>query len=127
LLPDPGERPDAGLVERPVDVMLLDPAGLARLHRAWLEDIESMSWLGRGATRWALRQGLESNRQGWKQRVAEAIALRRFRAKLGGKALGLEVVGAPATGGATEVDSFFATVGLSLRYHDSLAAVSLAR
>jgi hypothetical protein len=127
LLPDPAERPDSGLDQRPADVVLMDPGGLARLHRAWLEDIDSMSWFGRRATRWALRRGPEPIRHGWKHRVAETIALRGLRDKLGGKTAGLDIIGAPAGGGSAEVESFFAAVGLAVRYHDSVAAVSLAR
>jgi long-subunit acyl-CoA synthetase (AMP-forming) len=127
LLSDPGERPDAGLDQLPADSVLLDVTALERLHRAWNEDIEAKSWLGRGATRWALRQGREAQFRGWKHRVAENLALRGLREKLGGRAAALDVIATARGGASSEVDSFFASTGLSVRYLAPDTAVALAR
>lgn len=127
LLPDPAERPDAGLDQRPADAILLDVTGLARLHRAWIEDIEAKSWLGRRAMRWALRQGREVERHGWKHRIAENLALRHLREKLGGRAAGLDVIATSQGRASSEVDEFFAATGLSLRYLSPDTTAALAR
>ncbi len=116
LLADPAERPDAGLGEHPADRILLDVEGLARLHRAWIEDIEAKSWIGRGITRWALGQGGSPERHGWRYRVAETFALRGLRDKLGGRAPVLDVIASGGRPASSEVDSFLTGAGLTLRY-----------
>ncbi len=127
LLPDPGERPDAGLDQRPADALLLNVTGLGRLHRAWIEDIEAKSWIGRGVTQWALRRGRSPEHQGWKHRVAERIALRGLRHKLGGRATALDVVSGDGSRASSEVGSFFAATGLSIRYMPTHPAAAVAR
>jgi long-subunit acyl-CoA synthetase (AMP-forming) len=127
LLADPGERPDAGLDQRPADSVILDVAGLERLYRAWNDDIGAKSWLGRGATRWALRQGRVPERHPWRHRIAEIVLLRRMRERLGGRAVALDVI-APAAGRApSHIDLFFAAIGLPVRYLPSDAVAVLAR
>ena len=127
LLSDPSERPDAGLEQHPVDRMLLSVGGLARLHRAWIEDIEAKSWIGRGITRWAVRQGGNPERHGWRHRLAEQIALRGLRDKLGGRAATLEVIPSGGRRAPPEVDAFFAAAGLPLRYLSQGTSAGLAR
>ena len=127
LLPDPAERPDAGLDQYPADAVLLDVTGLERLFRAWIEDIEAKSWLGRGVTRWALREGRGAERHGWKHLLAENLALRDLRDKLGGRAAGLDVIVNGGRSASSEVDAFFAATGLSLRYHSPDTGSALAR
>ncbi len=124
LLADPSARPDSGLDQRPADIIVLDSARLQRLQRAWLEDIEAMSFLKRRATRWAQRQQPGT---GWKHGLADRLALRGLREKLGGKAVGFNVVGPPKGGAPAEVDMFFASAGLAVRYGAEDSAVSLAR
>ena len=116
LLPEPAERPDAGLGQYPADAVLLELTGLERLFRAWNEDIEAKSWFGRGVTRWALRKGRGAERHGWKHRLADTLALRDLRDKLGGRAAGLDVIVSGGRSASSEVDAFFAATGLSLRY-----------
>lgn len=127
LLPDPAERPDAGLAEYPADAVLLDVTGLERLFRAWNEDIEARSWLGRIVTRWALREGGKTARSGWKHGLADRLALRELRGKLGGRAAGLDVIVSGGRSASSEVDSFFAATGLSVRYHSPDTGAALAR
>ena len=127
LLPDVAERLDAGLDQWPADVVLLDRTGLERLHRSWLEDIDAMSWLGRKATTWAVRQGSEGPERGWKHRVAESVALRRLRGKLGGSSTTLEVFGAPNAERTSEAEAFFSAVGLSVRFREGVSPGPLAR
>jgi long-subunit acyl-CoA synthetase (AMP-forming) len=127
LLPDPGERPDAGLDRRPADAVLLNVTTLGRLHRAWTEDIEAKSWIGREVTRWALRQGQDSEHHGWKHRLAEGIALRGLRYRLGGRAATLDVMATDGSRASANVGSFFAAAGLPIRYIPSQPAAALAR
>jgi long-subunit acyl-CoA synthetase (AMP-forming) len=127
LLSDPSERPDAGLGQESADRILLNVPGLTRLHRAWVDDIEAKSWVGRGLTRWALRQGASRETSGWRQRVADRLVLRGLREKLGGRAAAIDVVAGQDPRPSTEVDSFFASTGLSLRYFSSGTAARLAR
>lgn len=127
LLPDPGERPDAGLGQHPADAVLLDVTGLERLFRAWSEDIEARSWLSKGLTRWALRHGQEALRSRWKHRLADQLVLRELRSKLGGRAAGLDVISHGGHGASSEVEAFFTATGLSLRYHSPEAGTVLAR
>jgi long-subunit acyl-CoA synthetase (AMP-forming) len=127
LLADPEERPDSGLDQRPADAILLDVAGLERLHRAWIEDIDATPWLRRAATRWALRHAREPERRGWKYRVAENVALHRLRDKLGGRTSTLDVVTTTRGGASSEVESFCAAVGLTIRYFSPDAGAALAR
>jgi long-subunit acyl-CoA synthetase (AMP-forming) len=127
LLPSPAERPDSGLDQSPADAILLDLTGLGRLHRAWLEDIDSKSWFSRRATRWALRQGSERTTTSWKRRVAESVALRALREKLGGKTKSLDVIGCAPGSVSGEVVSFFSAIGVTLRYPIVDTAVPLAR
>jgi long-subunit acyl-CoA synthetase (AMP-forming) len=127
LLPDPTERPDAGLDRYPADSLFLDVTGLERLFRAWMEDIDAKSWLGRSATRWALREGRSVPRDGWKHRLAEGLALRGLRDKLGGRADGLDVIVDGERRASAEVDTFFAATGLSLRYLSPDTGALLAR
>ena len=124
LLADPAARPDSGLDQRPADVIVLIAQTEANLQRAWIEDIEAMSFLKRRVTRWAQRQQPGS---GWKHGLAERLALRGLREKLGGKAMGFNVVGPPRAGAPAEVDLFFASAGLAVRYSAEGSAVSLAR
>jgi hypothetical protein len=116
LLSDPSERPDAGLGEHPADRILLNVEGLTRLYRGWMEDIEARSWIGRGLARWALRQGGNAERRGWKHWVADRLAFRGLRDKLGGRAFELDVITGGGHRASPEVDTFFAAVGLSVRY-----------
>ena len=127
LLPDPDERPDAGLAQFPVDAVLLDVSGLDRIFRAWCEDIDARSWLGRSLTRWALRQGRKAERSGWKYGLADRVALRELRGKLGGKATGFEVIVNGGRSASTEVEAFFASAGLSVRFHSPDTGAPLAR
>lgn len=124
LLADPAARPDSGLDQRPAELIVLDPARLERLHRAWIEDIEAMSWVARRVTTWALRQPQGA---GWKQALAERLALRGLREKLGGKASGFSVIGPQRVGAPSQVEAFFASAGLTVRYGAGDSAVSLAR
>jgi hypothetical protein len=116
LLHDPAERPDAGLREHPPDAILLDVEGLRRLHRAWLEDIEAKPRLGRAVAGWALRQGHEAQKDGWKRRLAEKLALTGLREKLGGRTTRLDLIGAAPKSAPAEIEAFFQAVGLSLQY-----------
>ena len=127
LLPDPGERPDAGLEQYPADAVLLDVTGLERLFRAWIEDIDARSWLGKGLTRWALRQRPGPQNSGWKHRIADRLVLRELRNKLGGRAAGLDVIAPGGRGASSEVEAFFSATGLSLRYHSPETGTVLAR
>ncbi len=127
LLPDPAERPDAGLAQHPADVVLLDVSGLERLFRAWSEDIEARSWLGRGVTRWALREGQKAEPNGWKHSLADRFALRELRGKLGGRAAGLDVIVSGGRGASSEVEAFFAATGLPVRYQSPDPGAALAR
>jgi len=126
-LPESGTRPDAGLDQRPADAVLLDVAGLERLRRAWIEDIDAKPWMARAATRWAMRQGQDVERRRWKYRLAEQVALRGLRNKLGGRATALEVIANERGGTSREVEAFFASVGLPIRYFSPGAGPSLAR
>ena len=126
LLPDPAERPDAGLAQYPADAVMLDVSGLERLYRAWIEDIEARSWLGRGVTRWALREGRKVERSGWKHGLADRFALRELRGKLGGRAAGLDVIVSGGRRASSEVEAFFAATGLSVRYHSPDTGAALA-
>jgi len=121
LLPDPAERPDAGLAQYPADAVLLDVPGLERLFRAWSEDIEAQPWLGRGVTRWALREGRRVERSGWKHGLADRFALRELRGKLGGRAEGLDVIVSGGPGASSEIEAFFAATGLVVRYHSPIS------
>jgi long-subunit acyl-CoA synthetase (AMP-forming) len=116
LLADPAERPDAGLREHPADRILLDVEGLTRLYRAWIEEIEAKSWIGRGVTRWALRHGGSSERHQWRHRLAEAFVLRGMRDKLGGRAGVIDVIAGGGRRASSDVDALFAATGLALRY-----------
>jgi long-subunit acyl-CoA synthetase (AMP-forming) len=127
LLSDPSERPDAGLGQQPADRILLNLAGITRLHRAWVEDIDAKSWIGRTSVRWALRQAASSAASGWRQRVADQLVLRGLREKLGGRAAAIDVFVGHEPRPSTEIESFFASAGLSLRYFSSGTAARLAR
>ena len=127
LLPDPAERPDAGLAQYPADAVLLDISGLERLFRAWTEDIEARSWLGRSVTRWALREGGKAERSGWKHGLADRFALRELRGKLGGRATGIDVIAGGAQRASSEVEAFFSATGLAVRYHSPDTGAALAR
>jgi long-chain acyl-CoA synthetase len=127
LLPDPSERPDAGLDQHPADAIVLTVAGLQRLHRAWIEDIEAKSWLGRRVTNWALRRGMEPTPRRWRHRVADLLALRALREKLGGNVSSLTVLTTPRGGASPEVDAFFNAAGLAVRYFPPDDGVPLAR
>jgi AMP-binding enzyme len=127
LLPDPSERPDAGLDQHPADAVLLNVLGLTRLHRAWLEDIQAKSWIGRSVTRWALRQRRVLESHGWRHRIAEQLALRGLRNKLGGKAAALDVIAERGRGASPELDAFFSATGLSVRYFSPEIRGGLAR
>jgi len=127
LLPDPAERPDLGLGPRSPDSILLDVASLERLYRAWLEDIHAKSLLGRAATRWALRQADASGRGNWKHRLAERVALRGLRDKLGGRTSTLHVIATARGGASSEVESFFRAVGLTVLYLSPGTGAALAR
>jgi long-subunit acyl-CoA synthetase (AMP-forming) len=127
LLPDPVERPDAGLGEHPTNVVLLDVTSLERLFRAWSEDIEAKSWIGQSITRWALREGRAAQRDSWRHRLAEVLVLRGLRAKLGGRASGLDVIAVGGGRASDEVNLFFEAAGLSLRYFSPVTGAPLAR
>lgn len=127
LLPDPAERPDAGLAQNPADIVILDTSGLERLFRAWNEDIEAKSWIGRGMTRWALREGRKAERSGWKHGLADRFALRELRGNLGGRAAGLDVIASGGPGASSEVEAFFAATGLPVRYPSPDSGAALAR
>jgi long-chain acyl-CoA synthetase len=116
LLADPFERPDAGLDTYPADALLIDLTALERLFRAWMEDIDAKSWLGRSATRWALRQGRAAPRGGWKHRLADRIALGGLREKIGGRATSLNVVAHGGRRASDEIESFFPAAGVTLHY-----------
>ncbi len=127
LLADPGERLDAGLGQRPADSVVLDVEGLGRLYRAWNDDIGAMSWFGRGATRWALRQGRAPEPHPWRHRITEKLVLRRIRDNLGGRVVALDVFAPASAREPTPIDSFFAAVGLPVRYHSLQVDAVLAR
>lgn len=127
LLPDPAERPDQGLTERPPDVIVLEVTGLERLRRAWLEDIQAKSPLGRAVTRWALRQSPASGGGGWKHRIADRLALRGLRDKLGGRTSTLHVLATERGRASSEVESFYAAIGLTVRYLSPGTGAILAR
>jgi long-subunit acyl-CoA synthetase (AMP-forming) len=127
LLPEPAERPDAGLAQHPADAILLDVLSLERLYRAWMEDIEAKSWMARGVTRWALREGRKAERTGWRFALADRLALRELRGKLGGRASGLDVVVSVGRRASSEVEAFFAAAGLNVRYHSPESGTPLAR
>jgi len=127
LLSDPSERPDAGLVEHGADAILLNVAGLERLHRAWIEDIEAQSWLARRIIRWALRRGMDPTPGGWRFWLADVLALRRLRGRLGGRAAILTVLATPSGGAPPEVEAFFKGAGLSVRYLTPEPGGTLAR
>jgi long-chain acyl-CoA synthetase len=127
LLSDPTERPDSGLDQYPADSILLDVTGLELLFRAWAKDIEASSWLGRGVAHWALRQGREAERHGWKYRLADNLALRGLRDKLGGRTAVLDVIADGGRRASPEVDAFLTAAGLSLRYLSQNAGAELAR
>jgi long-chain acyl-CoA synthetase len=127
LLPDPAARPDLGLGARPPDSIVLDVASLERLHRAWLEDIQAKSLLGRAATRWALRQVNASGGGKWKHRLAERVGLRGLRDKLGGRTSTLYVIATERGGASFEAESFFRAAGLTIRYFAPGTGAVLAR
>jgi len=127
LLPDPAERPDLGLSEHPPDAILLDVPSLERLYRAWMEDIQAKSLLGRAATRWALRQAGASGRGGWRHGLAERVALRALKDKLGSRTTALHVIATERGGASSEVESFYTTVGLAVRYLTPGTGAVLAR
>lgn len=127
LIPDPAERPDAGVDAHAPDAVLLTVAGLERLHRAWVEDIEGKSWLRRRLTRWALRRGLDRQPKGWKHRLADALVLRGLREKLGGKLEAIYVIATLRGGASPDTDAFFKAVGLPVRYFQPEKGVPLAR
>lgn len=127
LLADPTERPDAGLDQYPADAAVVDVTGLERLFRAWVEDIDAKSWLGRGVTRWALKQGREAHPQRWKHRLADRLALRGLRDKLGGRTAAIDVIAREGRTVSAEVGSFFQAVGVSLRHLSAGPGDVLAR
>jgi long-chain acyl-CoA synthetase len=127
LIPDPSERPDAGLSSQAADAILLTVAGLERLHRGWLEDIEAGSWIGRRVTLWALGRGKESAPRNWKHRLADLLILRALREKLGGTASTLTVITTPRGGAPSDIDAFFNAAGLTVRYFRPDKGVPLAR
>jgi AMP-binding enzyme len=116
LLSDPSERPDAGLGQHPADRVLLNLAGLTRLHRAWVEDLDAKSWIGRRVARWTLGQGARFEHPGWPSRVAARLALRGFRDTLGGRVAAIDVFAGNGPRPSSEMDRFFRAAGLSLRY-----------
>ncbi len=124
---DPADRPDAGLDERAPDAIVLDVPKLTVLHRAWMKDVDGRSWLGRRATAWALNQGGDPATGGWKRSVAEAVALRGLRGKLGGAAARVDVIGAAKGADLVESASFFSGIGVTVRFHDAIGWGSLAR
>jgi long-chain acyl-CoA synthetase len=128
LLPDTAERLDAGLDQYPPDVVLLDAAGVQRLFRSWEADIAGKSWIGRGVTRWAVSAGRQTEHGGWKHRLAENLALRKLRGKLGGRATTLDVIALDRGPAAhSEAAAFFVSVGLSLRTAPTGPAGTLAQ
>jgi long-subunit acyl-CoA synthetase (AMP-forming) len=127
LLPDPAERPDGGLSEHPADAIVMDVPGLERLYRAWIEDVDAKSWIGRGLTRWALREGRKAERNGWKYGLADRLALRELRGKLGGRAAGVDVVATAGLRASSLVEAFFTAAGLEVRYHSPESGAALAR
>lgn len=116
LLADPGERPDAGLDVQRADAVLLSPEALLRLHQEWTRDMARRSWIGRATTRWALRQGADPSRAGWKRGLAERLALRDLRGKLGGRVERIDVAADGPIARSSETESFFEAVGLPVRY-----------
>lgn len=127
LVHDPSERPDAGLDQRPADGILLNVVGLTCLYRAWIEDIDGKSWFGRSVMRWALRQGGDPSSHGWKRGMAETLALRGLREKLGGRAAALDVISRGGRNESSTVDVFFSAAGLSIRYLSPEIPAGLAR
>jgi long-subunit acyl-CoA synthetase (AMP-forming) len=116
LLADPAQRPDSGLDEHPVDAVLSSPEALERLSNAWHADIAGRSWTGRKLVAWSLRQGADPVRAGWKHRVAESLALRDLRRKLGVRITRLDVLREDAAKPEPRVVSFFEAIGLPVRY-----------
>jgi long-subunit acyl-CoA synthetase (AMP-forming) len=127
LLPRHGARPDDGLDTEPADAVLLDVPGLERLHRAWTEDIDGLPWLRRTLTRWAIARGAEEGGPAWKRGIAESLAFRRIRRKLGGRAARIDVIAGFPGGASPGVDAFFRSVGLAVRYHSTDVQSSMAR
>jgi long-chain acyl-CoA synthetase len=116
LLADPAGTPDAGLVERPPNALLVSGASLGRLRDGWQAELEGRSWIGRGVARWSLRQGADRGRGGWKLGLAESLTLRALRERLGGRSARLDVM----DDGPSPVDpstrSFFEAIGLPVHY-----------
>jgi long-subunit acyl-CoA synthetase (AMP-forming) len=127
LLPDPIERLDAGLDQRPADTIVLDRSRLEGLFREWDREIDAQSWIGRRLTRWALRAGTGGESPGWKQRMADGLVLGRMRAKLGGRAAAIDVFVDGGQPPESEAISFFSATGLSLRYLSPGTGDRLAR
>jgi len=59
--------------------------------------------------------------------LAEQVALRGLRKKLGGRATALDVITTSRGGASAEVDRFFAAVGLKIRYLSPDTGSILAR
>lgn len=127
LLSDPAERPDAGLAEHAPESVVTNVSGIERLYRAWIEDMDSESWLSRRLTRWALRQGTETSRGGWRKGLAERIALRALRAKLGGRARTVDVFPGHRVKASSDIEDFFAAAGLTVRYLPAGPGPAVAR
>ena len=90
----------------------LDAVALAHLGEAWNAQIDARGWLARTAIRWALRVGTESQGRPWAMRVAELVALRALRQRLGGKLTRIHVIGPPIH---PDTASLFQAIGAPIR------------
>ena len=103
---------DAGLAGLAPQSALLDAVALAHLGEAWNAQIDARGWHARTAIRWALRVGTESQGRPWAMRVAELVALRALRQRLGGKLTRIHVIGPPIH---PDTASLFQAIGAPIR------------
>jgi hypothetical protein len=118
LLAEPSERADSGLADRRLHSALLSMEAVERLRRAWLDEIDRKPWPSRAVTRWALGQAPGLDRGYWKWRVAERLTLSKIRGRMAGVGQ-LDVVRHKGSRIPKETETFFAVVGLPLRYFES--------
>lgn len=124
LLADPDGSPDSGLEERRSDSVVLSEGSLAALCRGWQAELDGRSWVGRGIARWSLRQGGESDRAGWKHRLADSLTLRGLRERLGGRLARLDVIRDGPKPADPAVQSFFEAIGLPVHYLEPYEATN---
>jgi long-subunit acyl-CoA synthetase (AMP-forming) len=111
-LAPPSEPLDAGLTALGPRAALADVGALARLCRAWNDDIAGRPWVSRGLIRWALRRGADPARHPWSRRAADRLVLGKMRRRLGGRLSRIHAVGPPLH---PEVAAFFTALGVPVR------------